>query len=81
MTLDGWLQIGLFFLVVVALTRPLGAYMFRVFEGERRPLPRLLGPLERVMYRLSGIDPRKEQGWKTYTASMLVFSALGMLVT
>lgn len=81
MTVDGWVQIGLFFLAVLALTKPLGAYMFRVFEGERPPLPRLLGPLERLMYRLSGVDPRREQGWKTYTASMLAFSALGMLVT
>ncbi len=81
MTVSGWLQIALFFLVIVALTRPLGAYMFRVFEGERRPLPRLLGPLERLLYRLSGVDPRKEQGWKAYAASMLVFSVLGMLVT
>jgi K+-transporting ATPase ATPase A chain len=81
MTASGWLQIALFFLVIVALTKPLGTYMFRVFEGDRQPLPRLFGPLERAMYRLSRIDPRKEHGWKTYAASMLVFSALGMLVT
>jgi len=81
MTVNGWVQIGLFFLVIVALTKPLGVYMFRVFEGERQPLPRIFGPLERLLYRLSGVDPRKEHGWKTYAASMLVFSALGMLVT
>jgi potassium-transporting ATPase potassium-binding subunit len=81
MTLNGWIQIGLFALVIFALTKPLGAYMFRVFEGRRQPLPRLLGPLERVLYRLSGVDPAKGQGWKTYTVSMFVFSALGMLVT
>jgi len=81
MTASGWLQIALFFLVIVALTKPLGTYMFRVFEGDRQPLPRIFGPLERAVYRLSGIDPHKEQGWKTYTASMLVFSALGLLVT
>jgi K+-transporting ATPase ATPase A chain len=81
MTVDGWLQIALFFLVILALTKPLGTYMFRVFEGDRQPLPRLLGPIERLVYRLSGIDPRREHGWKTYAASMLVFSALGMLVT
>jgi len=81
MTFNGWLQIGLYALVIVAITKPLGLYMFRVFEGERQPLPRVLGPLERLLYRLCGVDPKKEQGWKGYAASMLVFSALGVLVT
>jgi K+-transporting ATPase ATPase A chain len=81
MTLNGWIQIGLFALVVLALTKPLGTYMFRVFEGRRQPLRRVLGPLERLLYRLSGVDPAREQGWKAYTVSMLVFSALGVLVT
>jgi K+-transporting ATPase ATPase A chain len=81
MTTQGWLQIGLFALVILALTKPLGLYMFRVFEGERQPLPRLLGPLERLLHRLSGVDPRREQGWKAYTVAMLVFSTLGVLVT
>jgi K+-transporting ATPase ATPase A chain len=81
MTANGWIQIALFFLVVLALTKPLGAYMHRVFEGERQPLPRVLGPLERLLYRLSGVDPKREQGWKGYAAAILVFSALGVLVT
>ncbi len=81
MTANGWLQIGLFALVIFALTKPLGLYVFRVFEGERRPLPRVFGPVERALYRLSGVDPTKEQDWKGYTISMLVFSALGLLVT
>jgi potassium-transporting ATPase potassium-binding subunit len=81
MTLNGWIQIGLFALVIFALTKPLGSYMFRVFEGRRQPLPRVLGALERLLYRLSGVDPAREQGWKAYTISMLVFSALGVLVT
>src|SRR6266542_3622451 len=81
MTFNGWLQIGLYALVVLAITKPLGLYMYRVFEGERQPLPRVFGALERLLYRLCGVDPRKEQGWKGYAASMLVFSALGVLVT
>ena len=81
MTANGWFQIALFSLAILALTRPLGAYMFRVFEGDRQPLPRVLGRLERLLYRLSGVDPAKEQGWKGYAAAMLVFSAATMLVT
>ncbi len=81
MTSNGWIQIGLFALVIFAITKPLGLYMYRVFEGERRPLPRLFGPIERVLYRLSGVDPKKEQGWKGYTAAMLLFSLFGLLVT
>jgi potassium-transporting ATPase potassium-binding subunit len=81
MTANGWLQIGVFFLVILAITKPLGAYMYRVFEGRRQPFPSVLGRVERLLLRLSGVDPAKEQGWKAYAVSMLVFSALGVLVT
>jgi K+-transporting ATPase ATPase A chain len=81
MTLVGWLQIIVFLLAIVAVTKPLGVYMFRVFEGERQPLPRLLGGLERLCYRLSGVDPRREQTWKEYTFALLAFSAFGLIVT
>jgi K+-transporting ATPase ATPase A chain len=81
MTANGWLQIGLFALVIFAITKPFGIYMFQVFEGERQPLPRLFGPLERLLYRLSGVDPKKEHGWKGYAAAMLLFSLFGLLVT
>jgi K+-transporting ATPase ATPase A chain len=63
MTANGWLQIGLFALIIFAITKPLGSYMYRVFEGERQPLPRVFGPLERLLYRLFGVDPKKEHGW------------------
>src|SRR3954467_6399169 len=76
MTLVGWAQIGLFFLVVLALTRPLGSYMFRVFEGTP-PLPKA----ERFFYRLCGVYPAKEQAWPAYAFSLLAFSFLGVLVT
>src|SRR5512141_2419741 len=81
MTANGWLQVGLFALVILAITKPLGLYMFHAFEGERQPLPRVFGPVERFLHRLCGVDPKKEQGWKGYTVAMLLFSAFSLLVT
>jgi len=81
MTANGWLQIGLYALVILAITRPMGQYMFRVFEGARQPWPRLFGPVERFLYRLSGVDPKKEQSWRQYSAAMLLFSMVTMAVT
>ncbi|HVO21991.1 MAG TPA: potassium-transporting ATPase subunit KdpA [Candidatus Margulisiibacteriota bacterium] len=81
MSANGWLQILLYCAVILALTKPLGVYMFRVFEGEQQPLPRVFGPLERVCYRLCGVDPKREQSWQEYTLALLLFSALGVLVT
>ncbi|HTO99572.1 MAG TPA: potassium-transporting ATPase subunit KdpA [Myxococcales bacterium] len=81
MTAIGWLQIAVFFLVVLALAKPLGAYMFRVFEGNRQPLPRVLGPVERFTYRICGVDAGKGQTWPVYAFSLLAFSLFGMLVT
>jgi K+-transporting ATPase ATPase A chain len=81
MTAAGWLQIALFFLLVLALTKPLGTYMFRVFEGNRQPLPRVLGPVESASYRFCGIDASKGQTWPVYAFSLLAFSLYGVLVT
>ena len=81
MTFNGWLQIIIFFLVILALTKPLGVYMFRVFEGDKQPLPRVLGTLERGLLRLCGLKQPTEQTWVQYAIAMLVFSALGLLVT
>src|ERR1700722_4461880 len=81
MTFNGWVQIILFFALILALTVPMGAYLFRVFEGSRHPLPRLLGPVERLCYRLCGVDPAREQGWLEYAVALLIFSAFGMLTT
>jgi K+-transporting ATPase ATPase A chain len=81
MTLHGWLQIIVFFLLIVAVTKPLGVYMFRVFEGDQQPLPRTLGRLERGLLRLCGLRQPKEQTWVQYAVAMLVFSVLGLLVT
>jgi K+-transporting ATPase ATPase A chain len=81
MTSFGWLQIGIFLLAVLAITAPLGRYLLRVFEGEAQPFPRVLGPIERLFNRLGGIDPRREQTWLEYAGALLVFSALGVLVS
>src|SRR5262245_814622 len=77
----GWLQIILFIAIVLALVKPLGAYMFRVFEGDKQPLPRTLGRVERALNWLTGVRPGKEQGWKGYTLSVMAFSLFSMVVT
>jgi potassium-transporting ATPase potassium-binding subunit len=79
MTIIGWLQISLLFVAVALVIKPLGLYMARVFGGERTFLSAVLVPLERGIYRLSGIDERKEQGWLAYTLSMLAFSLVGFV--
>src|SRR5260370_22583630 len=81
MTTNGWLQIAFFLVLVSALTKPLGSYMFRVFEGDRQPLPSLLGPIERFLYRMMGVDAAKEQTFRQYAFGMLLFSAAGLIVT
>src|SRR5579885_2043614 len=79
MTFNGWLQIALFCAVVVAVTRPLGGHMTRVFNGERTFLHPVLRPVERLVYWCCGVDERQEQHWLTYAASMLLFSLAGFL--
>jgi K+-transporting ATPase ATPase A chain len=81
MTSNGWLQIVVFSLAVLALTKPLGVYMFQVFEGPRRPLERFFAPCERLLYRLAGVDPTREQTWQRFASALIIFSVLGMLVT
>jgi K+-transporting ATPase ATPase A chain len=80
MTANGVIQILLFFGIVLALTKPLGAYMARVFNRERTFLDPVLGPIERVIYRASGVKPDVEQRWTTYTVAMLLFNFVGLLV-
>ena len=67
-------------LVVGLLTKPLGTYMARVFQGQPVWIDRALGPVERFFYRISGIDPSKEMSWKRYALSMLAFSMAGFLL-
>ena len=77
MTLIGWAQIALFAVLVVALVRPLGGFMTRVFAGERTLLSPVLRPVERGLYAVSGIDEREEQDWLTYAVAMLLFNFVG----
>jgi K+-transporting ATPase ATPase A chain len=79
MTANGLLQIALFLLLLVALAKPLGAYMARVYEGRPCGLDRLLGPAERRLYRLAGVRPAEEMGWQAYALAVLLFSAVGVV--
>ena len=74
------LQYGVFLLIVTALVYPLGGYLTRVFAGESTWLDPGLRPLERVFYRLAGIDAHHEMDWKEYASAFLVFSAAGTLL-
>ncbi len=79
MTLNGLFQIGLYLIVLAALAKPLGLYMARVYEGKSTWLDRVLGPIERFLYRLFGIRADQEMDWKTYTVAVLLFSVIGAL--
>ena len=81
MTANGWLQIIVYFVLILAITKPLGIYMFRAFEGPNRPLPRVFGPVERLFLKLCGVKGAESQTWKGYTVSLLVFSAIGVILT
>jgi potassium-transporting ATPase potassium-binding subunit len=80
MTANGWFQILLFFAVLLAVTKPLGVFMTRVFSGEKTFLDPVLRPIERLIYRCCGIDDTREMDWKEYAISMLLFSVVSMLV-
>src|SRR5262249_28957324 len=79
MTMGTWLQVVLFFIVLLALVKPLGWYMARVYESKPCGLDRLLGPIERAMYRMCGVRPTDEMSWKIYGVAVLLFNAAGLL--
>ena len=80
--LHGWLQLGFFVAVLALITKPLGLYLIKVLDPQGRTwLDPLLKPLERLLYRLGGIDNEAEQSWQRYTVALLVFSLLGFLMT
>ncbi|HQR24329.1 MAG TPA: potassium-transporting ATPase subunit KdpA [Steroidobacteraceae bacterium] len=76
----GLLQIVLYLVVLVALARPLGAYVARIYAGERTWLTPLIAPLERLTCRIAGVDPAREQDWKQYTLAVLAFNFAGLVV-
>jgi potassium-transporting ATPase potassium-binding subunit len=81
MSLNGWLQIGLFIALILLLAKPMGSYMTRVFERRRTWLDPVLVPCESLLYRLTGIDPNEEMRWTQYAVAMLVFSAATLILT
>ena len=80
MNVQGWLLILLFTALVAALARPMGAWLFALYEGRRTPLHPVLGPLERLLYTAGGIDPAREQSWRGYAVAMLMFNFAGILL-
>jgi potassium-transporting ATPase potassium-binding subunit len=72
-----WIRLGVYLAALLLLARPLGAYMARVFEGDPTFLGRVLGPVERAIYRIAGVDPRRSMNWKAYALAMLAFQVVG----
>ena len=79
MTTNGWIQIALYCVIIIAITKPVGGYMTRVFNGERTWLSPILRPVERVFYALSGVNEKEDQHWLTYAVAMLAFSMAGFV--
>ena len=80
MTINGWLQIGFFLLLVFLVTKPMGVFMARVFNREKTFLDPMLRPLERLLYRVTGVDENHEMRWTEYAIAMLLFSLVSMIV-
>ncbi len=81
MTVQGWALILVFVAILVALAKPMGMWLFAVYEGRRTPFHTVLGPIERGFYRLSGIDPNAEMGWRRYAVHMLLFQLVALAFT
>lgn len=81
MTFQGWLLIIVFVGILLAITKPMGRWLYALYDGQRTPLHRILGPVEAGFYRLSGIDPNEEQSWRRYAVHMLIFNVALLLFT
>jgi K+-transporting ATPase ATPase A chain len=80
MTANGWFQIAVFFLVILAITKPMGVFLARVFSGERTLLDPILRPIERLVYRVTRVDEKHDMPWTEYAIAMLLFSGVSMLL-
>jgi K+-transporting ATPase ATPase A chain len=80
MTANGWLQIIFLLLVLFLATKPLGAFMTRVFSRERTWLDPVMRPVERILYKLTGVDESHEMDWKEYALALLLFSGVSMIL-
>jgi potassium-transporting ATPase potassium-binding subunit len=78
MTQNGWFQIGLYLFVIFLVTKPIGLFMTRVFNREKTFLDRILRPVEKLVYRLTGVDEKREMRWTEYAVAMLLFSGVSM---
>jgi K+-transporting ATPase ATPase A chain len=81
MTMQGWALIALFVVITAALVKPVGLWLFALYEGRRTPLHYILGPVEAGFYKLSGINPNEEQGWRRYAIHMLMFQVITVVLT
>ena len=81
MTIQGWILIFAFVGILLALTKPMGTWLFALYEGRRTPLHAVLGPIETGFYKLSGINPDEQQSWRRYAAHMLLFNFAGLIFT
>jgi len=81
MSANGWLQFAIFSLILLATVRPVGAYLARVLEGDRTWLDPILRPIERLIYKLAGVDAKREMSWREYAFAMLGFSGVSLLLT
>jgi len=80
MTANGWFQIGLYLLVIALVTKPMGVFMTRVFNREKTFLDPILRPIEKLVYRLTGDDEKREMRWTEYAIAILLFSGVYMVL-
>jgi K+-transporting ATPase ATPase A chain len=80
MNIFSWIQLIFYLAVLIALAKPLGSYMARVYQGEHTFLDRVLGPVERLVYRLAGVNSEEDMNWKTYAIAVMLFNVLGLIV-